>query len=214
MDGKARLSLNRSSLETPVGKDDTLPAGAQAGRFRLGGDGKLKDDYAEYETQLEEDELSLLAEFLFMTTSEIKQDSDYNIFKECIDKLLAGFEDSLARQPGGIPVEWQSKSAAPDTIGEDGKQSIIQSLRQKVETADKKCIEDHMKKRLLYVLNKNWMGKPYFVLWWVMLMCYMMTVDRREYNTPKPNKDKIKRQSHVITSRKREFDKYVKWLDK
>ena len=175
MDGKARLSLNRSSLETPVGKDDTLQAGAQAGRFRLGGDGKIKDDNAEYETQLEEDVLSLL-EFLFMNKSEIKQDSDYDIFKECIDKLLAGFESSLAKQPGGISVEWQSERAAPDTIGEDGKQSI-QSLRQKVETADKKCIEDQTKKRLLYVLNKNWMGKPYFVLWWAMLMC-MMTVDR------------------------------------
>lgn len=175
MDGKARLSLNRSSLETPVGKDDTLQAGAQAGRFRLGGDGKIKDDNAKYETQLEEDVLSLL-EFLFMNKSEIKQDSDYDIFKECIDKLLAGFESSLAKQPGGIPVEWQSERAAPDTIGEDGKQSI-QSLRQNVETADKKCIEDQTKKRLLYVLNKNWMGKPYFVLWWAMLMC-MMTVDR------------------------------------
>jgi len=129
--------------------------------------------------------------------SNAKKTADMEGFKAAFNELERLFD------------EWEGTNA--DAIN-GGEGNVIQYLQQKVAGEDEKKIKDHTKKRLHGVLDKC-TGWSYAKLWWMMVVCMMASDRGIKYDTPSKNADKDKDPCRVDSTNKREFNKWVGWLD-
>jgi len=127
--------------------------------------------------------------------SDAKKVSDMHIFEAAFTEMERRFD------------EWEQSKGT--IVGGD---IDTQYLKQKVTEEDEKKIDEHRKERLHYNVLDKCNGWSRAKLWWMTIVC-MMTGDRGEYDTPNKGEGKDKDPSHVDGGTKREFNKWVGWLD-